>query len=369
MATHKALVLRSRDQPLALETIPRPRAKAGEAVVRILGAGIVDYMSEILDGSRPYPLSLPMIPGSTAIGRIDEVGGDAVELNSGDLVFCDITIRARDNPNISILFGVHGGGSEASRKLMDGEWRDSCFAEYAKFPLENVYRLNENLLMRKMGYNISDLSVFPCCLVPFGGLSDIDVLPGETVIVAPATGRYGGAAVTVALAMGATVIAAGRNEKALNQLATIYAGSKRLRTVTMSGNEETDVAALKLAAGNPAGADACIDLSPPAAGSSVLATSIAALRPFGRCAIMGGSSANINISYLQIMFNSIRLQGRFMYTREHIIRLIQMVESGLLPVGAAAGMKAEKYGMDSIYEALSAAKAHTGWGTQVILTP
>lgn len=113
-----------------------------------------------------------MTPGSTAIGRIEKVGADAVELSSGDLVFCDVTIRARDNPNVSILFGIHGGGSQAAGKLMDGEWRDSCFAEYAIFPLDNEYRLNEDLPINEMGYKIADLAVFPYCLVPFGGLSE-----------------------------------------------------------------------------------------------------------------------------------------------------------------------------------------------------
>jgi hypothetical protein len=48
---------------------------------------------------------------------------------------------------------------------------------------------------------------------------------------------------------------------------------------------------------------------------------------------------------------------------------MQIVESGLLPVGAAVGMKSETFGLDSIYDALLAAKQHTGWGTQVVLTP
>jgi hypothetical protein len=41
--------------------------------------------------------------------------------------------------------------------------------------------------------------------VPFGGLTDIDVKPGETVGITPATGTYGAAAVTTALGMGARV--------------------------------------------------------------------------------------------------------------------------------------------------------------------
>lgn len=50
MTTHNALILQSRDQPLTLETVPRPRAKAGEVVICALDAGIVDYMGEVLDG-------------------------------------------------------------------------------------------------------------------------------------------------------------------------------------------------------------------------------------------------------------------------------------------------------------------------------
>lgn len=69
----------------------------------------------------------------------------------------------------------------------------------------------------------------------------------------------------VALAMSATVITIGRNEKSLRQLATTHAVSKRLCIVIVSGNKATDVEALKLAIGNPAVTDACIDLSPPAA--------------------------------------------------------------------------------------------------------
>ena len=371
MATHKALILCSRDKPLVLETRPRPAVKAGEAVVRILAADVVPYMTEILNGSLPYPLSLPMTPGNNAIGRVFEVGPDAVQLTPGQLVLCDITIRARDNPSVSILFGIHGGGYPAAQKLMDGEWRDSSYAEYARFPLENVFPLNEDLLLNKMGYSLSDLCLMPVCLVPFGGLSEVDVRPGETVIVAPATGRYGGAAVAVALAMGATVVAAGRNNNALEALATTHASTGRFRTVVLTGDVSGNTEAMKSATGKPDGADVFIDFSPFAAeGSSLLVTAVAVLRPFGRCVIMGGMPGNISVPYLEVMFKSLRLQGRFMYAREHILRLIQMAESGLLPLGARIGIKhTEEFGLESIDEALRVAGKLTGWGSHVVLKP
>jgi NADPH:quinone reductase-like Zn-dependent oxidoreductase len=222
MSTHKALVLHARDKPLVLEDVPRPVASTGDAIVRILAADIVPYMGDVISNKRPYPLTVPMTPGNTATARIHEVGPDSVALRPGQLVFCDITIRARDNPSVSILYGIHGGGYPAAQKLMDGIWRNATYAEYTRFPLENLYPLNEDLLLGKLGYSINDLCLLPVCLVPFGGLCEVDVKPGEIVIVGLATGRYGGAAVNVALAMGAVVVAVGRNKAALEKLEMIH---------------------------------------------------------------------------------------------------------------------------------------------------
>lgn len=371
MASYKSLVLHERGQPLALETKPLPKAKAGEAVVRILGADIVPYMADVLNGTLPYPLSLPMTPGNTAIGRVFEVGPDAVQLAPGQLVFCDITIRAQDDPSVSILYGLHGGGYPAAQKLMDGEWRNATYAEYTCFPLENLYPLNEETLCKKMGYTVSDLCLMPVCLVPFGGLSEVDVKPGEVVIIAPATGRFGGGAVAVALAMGSTVVAAGRNQEALQALEKIHGATGRLQTVVLTSDAVRNTELFREAAGKPDGADAYFDFSPPAIqNTALLASGIGALRSFGRCIIMGGMMGNIEVPYFEVMFKSLRLQGRFMYSREHVLRFIQMVESGLLPLGKKAGiLYTEEFGLDNVEGALEAASKLSGWGGHVILKP
>ena len=99
-----------------------------------------------------------MIPGANCIGRIHDVGPDATILKPGQLVLCDITVKARDDPDVSILMGLHGG---AAPKLMEGEWRDGSFAEYAKFPLENVFLLDEEVMFGKLGYEVEDLCAIP----------------------------------------------------------------------------------------------------------------------------------------------------------------------------------------------------------------
>lgn len=372
MTANRSAVLLSKDEPLVIQTSPLQAVKAGEAIVKILAVDIVPYMSQILDGSLPYPLSIPMTPGNSAIGRVFEVGPDAVSLKPSQLVYCDITVRARDDPFVTILLGTHGGGYPAAQKLMDGEWRNGTYAEYAKLPLENVYPLNEDLLVNKMGYTFADLCVLTPCLVPFGGLAEVDLKPGEVAIVAPATGRFSGAAVAVALAMGATVIAAGRNKQALSQLQAIHESTGRLRTAVLSDDVDQNTAALKEALPNPeAGADVFIDFSPPqAAGNQLVVSAVRVLRPFGRCAIMGGNPGNITLPYLEVMFKSIRLQGRFMFDRSHVIRLIQMLEAGILKLGKDVGVeKIEEFPLDSIHDALKTASKLSGWGSQVVLKP
>ena len=371
MATHRALVLSSFDKPLSLETIARPKAGTGEVVVRILASSLLPYFQEVFNGSLQYPLSMPLIPGSNAIGRVEQVGPDAVSLQPGQLVYCNATVHGRDNPFVTILQGLHGGGYPAAQKLMDGEWRHGTFAEFAKFPLENVFPLNENLLTKTRGYSVADLSWLAGCLVPYGGLREIDVKPGDVVVVAPATGRFGGAAVTVALAMGATVIAAGRNKTSLDALSSAFGGTGRIKTVVLSGDAEQDTQAFTAASGNANGPDAYVDFSPAAAAkSSHILAAIASLRTFGRVALMGGISEMIPIPYGLVMFKCLRLQGRFMCDRDHVNQLIKMVEAGNLKLGTDSGMKSlGPYGLDRIDEALKEAAAKANWGSHVILTP
>jgi alcohol dehydrogenase len=82
----------------------------------------------------------------------------------------------------------------------------------------------------------------------------------ETVLVSGATGNFGSAGVAVALAMGAAqVIAPGRNEKVLGDLARRF--GDRVRTVRLTGDPEQDQQRMRCAAAGPI--DVVLDLLPP----------------------------------------------------------------------------------------------------------
>ncbi|MCJ1249698.1 hypothetical protein MMC30_006924 [Trapelia coarctata] len=367
--THRALVLPSIGQLLAVKTIPTPQPGPGSVVVQILAAPVVPYMREIYDGTRWTTYPTPLVTGTSAVGHVAAVGPDATLLKPGQLVYVDCTIRGRDDPSAAFLHGIHEGFTDGSRKLMHGEWRDSTYATYAKVPLENCFVLDEKRLVGKpeeggLGYSFGNLAYIVTPLVPYGGLRDIDIKAGETVIVCPATGSFGGAAVSVALAMGARVIAMGRNLDALKELATL---SERVEIVQTTGDVEADVKALQ----KFGAIDACLDISPPAAAKSThLRSAILSLRPGGRVSLMGGISGDVSLPHDVIMYRSLRLQGKWMYNREDITALIKLIEVGLLNIGESAGVRiVGEFALEDWDGAFTAAAENTGRGKLVLLKP
>lgn len=256
------------------------------------------------------------------------------------------------------------GGSEKSKKLANEAWRNGTWTTHAVVPLENVTPLNEEVLLGKYGYDITELTYFTRLSVVYGGMSTMGVKPGETVIVGPATGQFGGATVEVASALGARVIALGRNTEVLSHLKKAFA---RVETVVLSGDVDKDTEAIQ--AFGPA--DAFIDFSPVMATDLTHITSaIRALRRRGRVALMGGANVDVSIPYWLVMLNSLEIKGRWMYTRQELKEVVRLVEAGLLKLGKSVGHKVNgKFTLDEWQAALDTAAKYPSWGNQVVFTP
>ncbi len=253
----KAAVLHAFGKPFALENLPDPVAGAGEAVVEVAAARVLPYMREIVSGARAYALELPAVPGAGAVGRVRALGPDATRLKVGDWVLCDPTLRSRDDPrtpDIALLGLVARGPGGAT---LQRRYRNGAFAELMLTPLENLHPL---------GDIAAEVAAAWCAvgtlLVPYGGLLAVDFRPGEILAVSGATGNFGGAAVMLGLAMGASaVIALGRNAEVLAGLERRF--GPRVRAVTFTGDADADSARIKAAAPGPI--DVVLDILPPQA--------------------------------------------------------------------------------------------------------
>ena len=201
-------------------------------------------------------------------------------------------------------------------------------------------------------------------LIPYGGLRDIDLQPGETIIISPATGPFGSAAVEVALAMDARVIAMGRN---INILKRLQSANERVEIVQIANDVETDTKALK----QFGAVDAMLDISPPEASESThIKSGILALRHGGRVSLMGGIKGDLAIPYGAVMHRDLKIRGKWMYDREDVSGLIKLVEVGVLKLGEKGGQESVTvFGLDEWEEAFMAAKEYSGTGKSAVIVP
>ncbi|MEV8438610.1 zinc-binding dehydrogenase [Actinosynnema sp. NPDC051121] len=348
--------------PLTVHDVPDPRAGGGEVVVEVLATCVPPYADEVFGGERRYPLELPVVPGVGGVGRVVSAGPDATKLRVGDLVWCDSTVRARDDaltPDIALQgWSSRGeGGARLARYLHDGS-----FAELMRVPTENVHPLPA-----VAADDPARWSALTVHTIPYGGLLAGRLRAGETVLVSGATGNLGSSAVAVALAMGAgRVVAPGRNRAALDLLADRFGA--RVRPVELGGDEDADRAAMSAAADGPI--DVVLDLLPPHAPSSAARAAAMTVREHGRVVLMGGvgmlGGADLALPYPWIMRNSVTVRGQWMYPRTANVGMIRLIASGSLDL---APEHVTRFGLDQVNDAIAHAAAHPGPFDRTVLIP
>nr|POE54228.1 hypothetical protein CFP56_63531 [Quercus suber] len=226
--------------------------------------------------------------------------------------------------------------------------RDWSHAEYCLAPLENLAVLDEKRLTGSpprggLGYRIQELALISEFLIPYGGLHDI------------------------ALAMGARVIAMGRNVKTLETLKSKVPCPERVETVPITGSVTDDTAALK-AHGQ---IDAFFDIGPPEAYASThIKSAILALRHGAKISLMGGYKEDVANPHVWIMHRNMRLYGKWMYERTDVADMIKMVETGALRLGQKGGLcLAGEYSLEEWKDAWDHAAEDKGFGRSGIVEP
>jgi alcohol dehydrogenase len=356
----KAAVLKQFGSPLAIETLPDPTLGTGEVIVDVMASRVLAYANEVLSGERKYLLELPIVPGPGAIGRVRATGPDATHLAKGDWVYCDPTVRSRDDalsPDIALqgLTAGSEGGMRLQRYYRDGAW-----AGQMRVPTENAIRIG----------SIAEADAARWCalgtlLVPYGGFLAAQLQAGETVLVNGATGSFGSAAVAVALGMGAAcVIATGRNETALADLVRRF--GQRVRIVAMRGEEADDRRRILQAAPGPI--DCVLDILPPAANAIQVRTAILAVRPYGRVVLMGGvpDGAGLDLPYSWMMRNCVTLRGQWMYPPHATLLMVGLIRAGLISLDQ---FEVTSFALDDANAAVANAAREAGPFRMTVIEP
>jgi len=313
---------------LRFENVPIPEVRPGSILVRVEASTLMSYLKPYVEGRLPS-YHVPdggFTPGGNCVGIIDAVGKDVWQMSPRRRVVVSSFFRSSENvPEAAqILLGITSLGAGSER--VQADWPDGTLAEYVLVPASTVTAADglENI-------DSTRLSAVSRFVIPYGGLVRGRLAAGETLVVNGATGAYGGAAVLLALAMGAgRVVAAGRDAEKLRKL-TRLAG-KAVVAVALSGDQGRDAAALRDAAGG--GAEIAFDMVGGAKDPSSTLACLNSLRRGGRLVLMGSMSVDLPISYMQLMINSLEVIGNFMHPVDAYRSVLAMVRGGRLDLTA-----------------------------------
>jgi NADPH:quinone reductase len=174
--TMKAALLAAPNAPFALTDVPRPRAAAGEVLVRIHASAVNPLDTKIRRGAAGHAQHpLPAILGIDTAGEVVEVGEGVTAFQLGDKVY-----------------GMTGGVGGVQGSLAESAAVDARLLAPAPSTL-----------------SLREAATLPLAFITaWEGLVDrARVQPGQTVLVLGGTGAVGQAAIQLAKALGAQVFA------------------------------------------------------------------------------------------------------------------------------------------------------------------
>ena len=352
----KAMVLKGHgglDQLVWHDDWPTPQPAQGDVLIRVAACGLnntdintrtawysKEVISSIAEGGTAgfadandntgswssNPIMFPRIQGADVAGRIVAVGDGVDPMRIGTRVLVDpwILPASWQDSNQAIYFG-----SEC----------DGGFAEYTTIPSRNALAINTAL-------TDAELATFSCALSTAENLVNRTGLnPGETVVIAGASGGVGSYACQLSRIRGATVIALASPSKsdALRALGVDH---------VIDRNHPNLAAQIKLAAGGN------INVALDVVGGALTPILLDVLAPFGRYSSSGAiAGPMIDFDLRALVYKDLHMTGATIVPPGTMARLVTLIERGLIKPSLAA-----VFPLSGLHDAQEAfmAKAHTG---------
>ena len=245
-------------------------------------------------------ITFPRIQGADVAGIIAAVGEGVEETRIGERVTIDPWLLAT------------GDWMDPSRSMYFGSECDGGYADYTKVRAENAIPVCSDL-------SDVELATFPCAYTTAENLvSRSGLKPGETVVIAGASGGVGSAAIQLCRLRGARVIGIASQAKADALLAL---GADAIIDRNTNNLEE----AIRDAA------DGAVDVALDVVGGAMFMPMINALRQGGRYSTSGCiSGPMVDFDLRQLVYKDLQLTGATIVPPGTMKRIVGLIDQGLL---------------------------------------
>ncbi len=272
-------------------------------------------------------ITFPRIQGADVAGTIAAVGEGVDAGRMGERVVIDPWLLAV------------GNWQDAARSDYFGSECDGGYADYTAVRAENAIAISSDL-------TDAELATFPCAYTTAENLvARTGLQPGETVVIAGASGGVGSAAVQLCRLRGAKVIAIASTTKA--GLVT------SLGATAVVDRDDPDLeGAVRAAAGGP------LDVALDVVGGKTFMPLVNALRQGGRYSTSGCiSGPMVEFDLRQLVYKDLQFTGATIVPPGTMVRLVGLIEQGLLKP-----LLAETFALKDLAQAQEAfmRKAHVG---------
>ena len=272
-------------------------------------------------------ISFPRIQGADVAGIIAAVGEGIDPARVGERVMIDPWLLAT------------GDWLDPTRSMYFGSECDGGYAEYTRVRAENAIVVNSQL-------SDAELATFPCAYTTAENLvSRTDLKPGETVVIAGASGGVGSAAIQLCRLRGARVIGIASQAKADSLLAL---GAETIIDRN-AGNLEKSIRDA---------ANGSVDVALDVVGGAMFMPMINALRQGGRYSTSGCiSGPMVDFDLRQLVYKDLQLTGATIVPPGTMKRIVGLIDQGLLKP-----LLAESFPLKDLAKAQEAfiAKKYTG---------
>lgn len=355
-------------QPMRIDTVERPVAKATDVVVQIKSCGMVPNLGNVLANWPKWcpHLPLPKLPATFGLdpaGIVSEVGEQVVGIKPGDRVYvspvrscgaCPACLSGKRTQCNHFTFNGYFGFQPESQKLFD-MYPHGGFCEYMAAPQYAIVTLPDNISFpeaARLGY----------LGTAFSAIKKAGLLVGKSMVINGVSGTLGLGATLLALAMGVSrIFGTGRNKELLNRVKALAPG--RIEVFSTDDGAITDWVKSRT---DGQGADIMLDTLGAVASLAVFDDAMHAVRRGGTIVNIGGTTSAIPIDLKWLMDEQMHLIGSVWFTTAEGYEMVDMIRAGAIDLSI---LEHEIAPLDDINKAISGIGSRHGGFSNYLIAP
>ncbi|KZE68855.1 alcohol dehydrogenase [Fictibacillus phosphorivorans] len=295
---------------LIVVDIPIPEPKENEVLIKIKACAINNteiwmregaYGTDSQSGWRPEGVQFPRIPGSDITGKIVKVGKSVSESHIGRDV---------------VLFPFTSSGEKGAEHLsLDmsfiGSEYDGGYAEYVVWPAELCFDMPLPSYTESAVFSVSGLTAWHM-------VNQIQVQPGETIVVTGANGGVGSLNVQIASKVfGAKVIAIVGDLDSKEKMKELGAAHVL--------SYKTDSLSKEILEVNKGPVDSVLDV----VGDALFSTSLEVLKNGGKFCISGSAGGQqTSLDFRKMYLKHITMYGSVLGTKDEFKEMLDAISEG-----------------------------------------